>query len=273
MAERRRDRRWPRQLEVRFWKQGEEGQGTRAISTNVSRTGIFVRTQSVLPSGSRMRIAMGHSGRSITIEGVVMRAIRTPAHMQSVMPSGMGVRFMSSDELLEEVLPAIDFYQQERVPGGTPTPPPSTRSPVISTPPPPTVVSAPPPPAASVRQHDPTPTPPPRPAPNPPSGAIGPLQVFPLRFRDSEQFRRVFDRDVKTGGMFITTGSPPALDSIVQVDVSVEGLPLAPIGLQARVVHRLEPPPGSAPGNLLVGMGVQFLDVERAVERLRALLR
>ena len=94
-----------------------------------------------------------------------------------------------------------------------------------------------------------------------------------MRFRDAEQFRRVFDRDVKTGGLFITTESPPALDAIVQVDVSVEGLHVAPIGLQARVVHRLEPSPGSAPGNLLVGMGVQFLDVGRAVERLRALLR
>src|SRR5262245_53222968 len=118
MAERRRNRRWPRQLEVRFWKQGEEGQGSRAISTNISRTGIFVRTQMVLPSGTRMRIAVGHSGRSFTVEGVVMRALRSPAHLQSVMPSGMGVRFMTSEELLEELLPAIDFQAEERVPGG-----------------------------------------------------------------------------------------------------------------------------------------------------------
>jgi hypothetical protein len=83
----------------------------------------------------------------------------------------------------------------------------------------------------------------------------------------------VFDRDVKTGGLFITTGHPPALDTMIQVEVSVEGLSVPPIGLQARVVHRLEPPPGSPPGNLLAGMGVQFLDVGRAVERLRALLR
>jgi len=118
MPERRRNRRWPRQLEVRFWKQGEEGQGSRAISTNISRTGIFVRTQMVLPSGTRMRLAVGHGGRSFTVEGVVMRALRSPAHLQSVMPSGMGVRFMTSEELLEELLPAIDFQAEERVPGG-----------------------------------------------------------------------------------------------------------------------------------------------------------
>jgi hypothetical protein len=83
----------------------------------------------------------------------------------------------------------------------------------------------------------------------------------------------VFDRDVKTGGLFINTGTPAALDAVIQVEVSVEGLATAPISLPARVVHRLEPPPGSTPDNLLAGMGVQFLDVGRAVERLRALLR
>jgi hypothetical protein len=107
--DRRRNRRWPRQLEVRFWKQGEEGQATRAISTNISRTGIFVRTQNVLPSGSRVRVDIGHAGRSVTVEGVVMRALKSPAHLQAVMPSGMGVRFLQPDELLAELLPGVDL--------------------------------------------------------------------------------------------------------------------------------------------------------------------
>src|SRR3954468_9067973 len=101
--DRRRNRRWPRQLEIRFWKQGEEGQPSRAVSTNISRTGIFVRTQSVMPSGSRLLVEIGHSGRSILVEGVVMRALKSPAHLQTVMPSGMGVRFLTPDELLSEL--------------------------------------------------------------------------------------------------------------------------------------------------------------------------
>ena len=68
--DRRRFRRWPRQLDVRVWKHGEEGQAFRAISTNVSRTGIFVRTQLVLPSGSRVRLEVNHSSRSFVAEGV-----------------------------------------------------------------------------------------------------------------------------------------------------------------------------------------------------------
>ena len=275
MAERRRNRRWPRQLEVRFWKQGEEGQGSRAISTNISRTGIFVRTQMVLPSGTRMRLAVGHSGRSFTIEGVVMRALRSPAHLQSVMPSGMGVRFLGAEELLEELLPAIDFQAEERVLGGVgataavvqdeppaePARPPSGVQPTVGT-------------AAEPKRETAAaaPQPPPRPATGT-HEAIQPTQLFPLRFRDPDQFRRVFDRDVKTGGLFIHTSRPPALDAVILVEVGVEGLAVPPIRLQARVVHRMEPPPDSPPGNLLAGMGVQFLDVTRAVEQLRALLR
>jgi hypothetical protein len=287
MGERRRNRRWPRQLEVRFWKQGEEGQGSRAISTNVSRTGIFVRTQLVLPSGTRMRLAIGHSGRDFTVEGVVMRALRAPAHLQSVMPSGMGVRFLSAEELLEELLPAIDFQAEERLPDGIESPSPSVRAtPIIESR---TAsgsfrtVGETAAPSSSTATAVPTPSPPPAaPAPPPPAPAEAPAAnaqpitsnlSFPLRFRDPEQFRRVFDRDVKTGGLFIHTSRPPALDSVIEVEVTVEGVAVPPIRLQARVVHRMEPPPGSPPGNLLAGKGVQFVDVGRAVERLRALLR
>ncbi len=281
MAERRRNRRWPRQLEVRFWKQGEEGQGSRAISTNISRTGIFVRTQMVLPSGTRMRLAVGHGGRSFTVEGVVMRALRSPAHLQSVMPSGMGVRFMTSEELLEELLPAIDFQAEERVPGGIGAPSAAVVESATS--------SASQPSSGAFPTAGPAATPPPRSSPGatpPPPGkpgagmagatgkdAIEPTALYPLRFRDPDQFRRVFDRDVKTGGLFIHTSKPPALDAVILVEVGVEGLAVPPIRLQARVVHRMESPPDSPPGNLLAGMGVQFLDVDRAVEQLRALLR
>ncbi|HXT50495.1 MAG TPA: PilZ domain-containing protein [Thermoanaerobaculia bacterium] len=282
MPERRRNRRWPRQLEVRFWKQGEEGQGSRAISTNISRTGIFVRTQMVLPSGTRMRLAVGHSGRSFTIEGVVMRALRSPAHLQSVMPSGMGVRFLGPEELLEELLPAIDFQAEEKVLGGIGAPTASVpeEPPAEPARPPSGVhgtIGEPAPAATSPRANATTATTSPRGATAPPSPgaheAIQPTQLFPLRFRDPDQFRRVFDRDVKTGGLFIHTSRPPALDAVIMVEVGVEGLTVPPIRLQARVVHRMEPPPDSPPGNLLAGMGVQFLDVARAVEQLRALLR
>jgi hypothetical protein len=270
--QRRRNRRWPRQLEVRFWKQGEPGAPSRGVSTNISRTGIFVRTNFVLPSGSRLRLEIGHHGRTIAVEGLVMRAIKSPAHLQTVMPSGMGVRWLQPEELLGELLPGVDLGAEEVIPGDVAKPRGSTVVPGSPSGAPPASAPSPRTSSPPSDEHTPTtpgpPTPPPRKAPE-----ITGAAVFPLRFRDHEQFRRVFERDVQTGGLFISTERPAALDTVIQVEVGVEGSPAAPVRLQARVVHRMEPPPGSTSGNLLVGMGVQFLDVGRAVEQLRALLQ
>ena len=263
--DRRRNRRWPRQLDVRFWKRGEEGQGTRAVSTNVSRTGIFLRTQQVLPSGSRLRLEVSCAGRSVVVEGLVMRALRTPPHLQAAMPSGMGVRFLRVEELLEDLMPGINLLAEERVPGQPGADPPPA-SPTASVP------------VAAAASYDAPAPPAPSPAAyaspaaaSPPAAPITGREVFPLRFRDRDQFEAAFTRDIQTGGLFISVERPPALDAVVDVEVSIAGVDAPPVRLQARVVHRLESPAGSAPGNLLAGMGVQFLDVARAVEQLRVL--
>ena len=253
--DRRRNRRWPRQLEVRFWKRGEEVQALRAISSNVSRTGIFVRTQQVLPSGTRLRLEVMNAGRGFIAEGVVVRALKTPGHLQSVMPSGMGIRFLVLEELLAEMLPGLDLLAEERIPAGMA------------------------PPGEAAREASPRPGGPAAGggAPAGPAGRTPPPSptitgaLFPLLFRDREQFRRAFERDISTGGLFISTDRPPPLDSIVEVEVGVEDAATAPVRLQARVVHRMEPAPGEG-DNLLAGMGLQFLDVQRAVELLRSLL-
>jgi len=181
----------------------------------------------------------------------------------------MGVRFLQPEELLAELLPGVDLAAEERIPGGVSAPTGSSVG-TSGAPPPST-----PPPAAAATPQAPAPQPAPTPPPTAPGRngpEIGAGALFPLRFRDAEQFRRAFERDVQTGGLFISTEQPAALDAVIQVEVAVEGSGRAPVRLQARVVHRLEPPPGSTPGNLLAGMGVQFLDVGRAVDQLRSLL-
>jgi hypothetical protein len=288
--DRRRSRRWPRQLDVRFWKRGEEGQATHAVSTNVSRTGIFLRTQQVLPNGTRLRLEVSCAGRSFLSEGVVMRALKTPSHLQAAMPSGMGVRFLHVEELLEDLLPGINLLAEERVPAGVASP--SLSQPTGAAIGPLTAVTggsgqprasttsgagaatSPVVGGAAVGPAAPAPPAAARPAtvtaPATPIGGGG--APFPLRFRDREQFRRVYERDIQTGGLFISTDAPPALDTVLEVEVSVDGVPEPPVRLQARVVHRLDPQPGGPAGNLLAGVGVQFLDMGRAVEQLRALL-
>jgi Tfp pilus assembly protein PilZ len=259
--DRRRSRRWPRQLDVRFWKRGEEGHPTHAVSTNVSKTGIFLRTQQVLPSGTRLRLEVSCAGRSFVSEGVVMRALRTPASLQAAMPSGMGVRFLRIEELIEDLMPGINLLAEERVQETSAAAPPVAAAPAGAG----SQVPAPAHPSAAATATA---------AYGPPAGGepIGGRAVFPLRFRDREQFQTAFSRDIQTGGLFISVERPPAMDAVVDVEVSVEGVAHAPVRLQARVVHRMESPAGTPAGNLLAGMGVQFLDVGRAVEQLRVLL-
>ena len=69
--DRRRERRWPRQLEVRFWRRGEEDVPHRGVAMNVSRTGIFVRSTVVLPSGARVRVEVQHGHDGFVVEAVV----------------------------------------------------------------------------------------------------------------------------------------------------------------------------------------------------------
>ena len=261
--ERRRNRRWPRQLEVRVWKRGDEAHPLRATSVNISRTGIFVRTQQVLPSGTRLRLEVFNGPRSFLAEGIVMRALKTPAQLQSVMPSGMGIRFIHVEELLGELLPGLDLTAEERVPGGVSMPSGgAARAAAVAGAA--VAASGAAPRAAAVGGAAG------RAEPAAPSPTIA-GSLFPLLFRDREHFRRAFERDISTGGLFVTTDRPLALDSVVEVEVGVEGIEAAPVRLQARVVHRTEPAAGEE-GNLLAGMGLQFLDVQRAVDRLRSLL-
>jgi hypothetical protein len=182
----------------------------------------------------------------------------------------MGIRFLGTEELLEELLPGINLLAEERLPGGVGQHGNAQSTPVAeppsSSPPAAARVAPAPPPAPSVAAAYPAAV------ARPKAESVRPESLFPLRFRDREQYQRAFERDISTGGLFISTQRPPALDTVIEVEVSIDGQAQSAVRLQARVVHRLEPPPGSAPDNLLAGMGVQFLDVRRAVEQLRALL-
>jgi Tfp pilus assembly protein PilZ len=88
------------------------------------------------------------------------------------------------------------------------------------------------------------------------------------------QFIRVFERDIAHGGLFVATQHPARLDKVVVLEVSVPTRPPTTVRVPARVVQRV------APSNLesersrrTPGMGVEFVDKERAVAQLRILAR
>lgn len=97
---------------------------------------------------------------------------------------------------------------------------------------------------------------------------------YRLSFADRHQFLEVYRRDLSTGGLFIPTDEPAALNEVVTVEVSVNETGVAPVRLEARVVHRLDPvmPDGTGTGNLMAGMGVEILSFETAQETLRAMV-
>lgn len=95
-------------------------------------------------------------------------------------------------------------------------------------------------------------------------------QIFRLCYADRQTFLEAYRRDITTGGLFIETTSPAAIDELVEVELSVEEPDFAPLLLPARVVHRFEPG-GPAPAVPAPGMGVELLQPASTLEQLRAL--
>ncbi|MBZ0110829.1 MAG: PilZ domain-containing protein [Thermoanaerobaculia bacterium] len=252
--ERRKDKRWPRQLDAKFGKPNEKPH--HAVATNISLGGAFLRTPSVLPSGTRLRVEFVHSQYGFVVEAVVVRAIKTPSHLQQVRPSGMGMRFIEPAELVESMLPSMAVIS-ERVDEAPEVESAAAESsgsgphqlqvgtPVVKEALDFTVTS-------EQYRH--------------PEVPHLDLQrpVFAISYRDLEQMKQVFERDIKTGGIFVPSPAPEPLDAIVQVEVGIVGE--RPVRVDARVVHcQKAGPENEGVPNMLVGMGVQFTDPARAI--------
>lgn len=217
--ERREKERRPRRIQVHFWKRGT-AKRYRGYSANISIGGMYIDTNNLVPKGSRIRLEIGSEGQTFMAEAVVARVNKS---LQTLRPSGMGVRFLTIEELVSELIPEIASVDPLRQ-------------------------------RSDVAEESPL-----------PEGA------YRLHFADRHQFLEVYQRDLSTGGLFIPTDEPAALNDVVTVELSVAEAGIAPVRLEARVVHRLDPsmPDGSG-GNLMAGMGVEILSFERALETLRS---
>src|SRR5215210_1724193 len=111
---RRRAVRRPRRVQVNFWKQGEPTPYI-GYTTNISMTGMFIATNNPLPSGLRIRIEVMDRERGFMVEGVVAHARRIRGELARVTQSGMGVRFLSVEELVRELIPAA-YGKTEEIP-------------------------------------------------------------------------------------------------------------------------------------------------------------
>ena len=278
---RRRATRRARRVQVHFWKQGEPTSYV-GYTTNISTTGMFVATNSPVPSGTRVRVEVIDRDRGFVVEGVVAHARKVRAELASITQSGMGVRFLSVEELVRELIPAA-YGQTEEIPHNQDRGSFSTSPNLHAEPEPPELSVAPSPPeppplAPPPRQPSQTPgrTPvsvsstPPRTAT--PSAATG--GSFSVRFSSPQEFLEVFRRDIMQGGLFVSTRYPARLQETVSVELHPPVAFAEPVLIRARVVQRFEPGNDSAGSpNLLAGMGLELIDLPALVERLQPIVQ
>jgi Tfp pilus assembly protein PilZ len=275
---RRRALRRPRRVQVNFWKQGEPTSYI-GYTTNISMTGMFIATNSPMPSGVRVRIEIVDRDRGFMVEGVVAHARKIRGELARLSQSGMGVRFLSVEELVRELIPAV-FGQTEEIPRD---PDRASVSPLESPtgePEAPVEHAAPPAPAPA-----PTPVAPP-PEPFPPAAAApftpeklaAPVTAsggsFSVSFASTDEFMEVYRRDILQGGLFVSTRYPARLQETVLVELHPPIPTAEPLTVRARVVQRFEPSsdPYASP-NLLSGMGLELLDLPLLVEKLQPVMR
>jgi Tfp pilus assembly protein PilZ len=237
-----------RRVQVQFWKR-DEPHAYPGYTTNISMTGMFVATQSPYPPGTRLRIEVLEGERGFVVEGMVAHARKVRGEMMRLSQPGMGVRFLSVEELVRELIPV--GHGVEELPGGRPAPAVSPTAPPPPAPPPAAL-----PPAQPVRQAVPT-----------PREGTG---TFAVHFLSPGEFVEVFQRDIVNGGLFVSTRYPGRLQETVSVELHPPFPGATPVLVRARVVQRFEPS-GDSYGspNLLAGMGVELLDLPVLVERLR----
>jgi Tfp pilus assembly protein PilZ len=101
-VDRRRQLRRVRHVQVRFHRRGDP-QPQTGSSLDISTTGMFIITNNPLPPGERIRVeVLGENG--FVVEAVVARALRVATHLQAIKKPGMGVRFLTVEELVADLV-------------------------------------------------------------------------------------------------------------------------------------------------------------------------
>ncbi|MCP4663605.1 MAG: hypothetical protein GY856_50110 [bacterium] len=104
--ERRTKTRKSRRVQVYFSERGSEKRRL-GYSVDISTSGMFVATNQPLPRGTRIRVEVSSAERGFVVEAMVARVVRSTQALQAIRQSGMGVRFLTVEELVGEVMPEI----------------------------------------------------------------------------------------------------------------------------------------------------------------------
>ena len=229
---------------------------------------MFVATTSPQTPGTRLRIEVIEGSHGFMVEGVVAHARKVRGDMMRLTHPGMGIRFLSVEELVRELIPVMpgeteEIPETERDWGQSASPFQTAAAPKPVPPPDP----QPPPPPARPPARPPAPPPvrPTAPVPRPVDG----VGAFAVQFLGPSEFVEVFQRDILNGGLFVSTRYPGRLQEVIKVDLQPPVNDAEPVSFRARVVQRFEPQGNDFGPNLLAGMGVEILDLPVVLQKLR----
>jgi Tfp pilus assembly protein PilZ len=245
--ERRIHRRFPRRIELRYWRPGET-QGHTAYTTNISKSGLFLSSSTSLMSGERLRLEILDRESGFFAEGRVTRIHRVPLALRHVDQQGVGVRFLLPEELVENLVP-LARQSGPATQGGKEVEPgalvPDEQGGAVAG-------------GEAAAQ---------------PAMDIDRDRIVPIAFADPSAFLSTYHRDICAGGLFISTPTPMALQEAVWIEMRLPIPGEPPKLFPARVVQRFDPLAAVGSGmNLLSGMAVQFTDPEKVLAELKPLL-
>lgn len=221
-----------RRIAVRFWRAGED-RPSLGHTVNLSPRGMFIGTNRPPKSGERVRVEVVDPEKGFVVEGVVAHSHLVPPELRRVQEPGMGVRLLSSEELIRSVVATA----------------------------PEAAAATPQPKAAPTAQAEPA-------AEAAPAGGAA---SYVVSFDGPEHYLGALRRDIQHGGLFVATRQPAELGKLVTLDLKLEGQGGWSERVAARVVQRYDPaerPDGPRAGET-AGMGVEFVDRDATVARLR----
>ncbi len=225
--DKRKNTRLKRRIQVRFWKPDEKV-AKSGFTYNVSLTGMFICTNSPLKPGSRVIVEVGKEGNKIELHGQVRHAARVDPLLQKLKPSGMGVRLLRTEEMMAAVLGLDREMSDELEENGEET----------------------------AQEEETTQT-----EAEEDEKAV---PVYSMNFVSPTELATSFERDLKFGGIFVSTESPPEEDEVV-VEFLFDWSDEARVCIPAFVVKRFEAAEGTAMGEKVTGIGVAFSDPEGAI--------
>ena len=102
---RRHEERYARRIRVRFWKRGDPTKVHSGYTTNISLHGAFVQSTEPFPKHERIQMEFATDAGGFIGEAIVARSVVVPPELAKVKVGGMGLKFISIEQLMAEVMP------------------------------------------------------------------------------------------------------------------------------------------------------------------------